>query len=373
MRNKKRQIEESTKIDLPLECQDPVLFGAFDDDQRYFIDNDALDLVLIENAAELMRMVMMEGRNIEKILDLLSETYQKGCGVLSSESFPIYDGMEKIYEETAAIMRKEYQDKKTKFKCIYAVFGLLLDKDSGHYGSFYVTHAKNKVRVEIFDSMQCDSKGSFYTKDFVKLAKDIFDADQVVYDKRFTVYNSLQLTGGFAKNKPAMLDLSNPDMKRVKLSAEDKKKIKLECTESQNHFCFMWSIWSLHLKMAGLEPFDIAAALLQKRIDPLIVIKRYIWSLFTHKNLRLIDEIDKKYTEFFTHHWKFIWSNDFLREFRPNTTFNRYLIPMPECEDLRDCILNSYQNFESIPTVNNSTRTSYELYACVGKKQDNKE
>lgn len=372
--------ESSARIDLPLECQHPEDFGFFDAEQHFFIDNGALDLVLIENASELMRRVMMEHGNIEKVLNLLSKTYD-GCGVLPSETFPIYTsdikekwqntGTEQEYRNAVEGMKRQYLKiiKKKNIKCVYAVFGLLVDEDgSGHYGSFHFNPATGSVNV--FDSMQDSNFGSAYTAFFIRLAKDIFGVDNVQYDNRFSVYTSLQITGGFSANRPLMLE---PKFAAygTQLTETEKKTVMLESTESQNHFCYMWSIWSLHLRMIGQEPYDVAKDIYLKGIDPLIVIKRYIWSLFNHEKLRLIDQIPEKYQEFFVHHWPVIWSNDPLRMLIPNAFFNRYAIPLSQCKNLTDCVVNSYSNFETINAGDMTPLTSetYELIECARRKK----
>ena len=64
------------KLDVPLELQDSD-FGNLDKMQKDLICKyNALDLVLLENANELFRMYMQEGKNnkkIEKLLELIGK------------------------------------------------------------------------------------------------------------------------------------------------------------------------------------------------------------------------------------------------------------------------------------------------------------
>jgi len=332
----KRKTIESN-LDLPLECQDPDLFGEFDEEQKLIYEDGGLDLILIENAAELMRRVMMSGVNIEKILAALSERYQN-CGVLPSYSFPIYKGHPSDitgtldqYVKGIKLMKRHIQKLKNH-DCIFAVVGLIVDRDGGgHFASFF--KQKDENHVTIFDSM---SPGQIYSKIFAQLAKDMFLVDNVKIENRFTDKTSLQLTGGFSENDPVSLEIHKIGTKH------ERAMIRLQCTESQNHFCYMWSIWSIHLKMLELEPFQIAKVIYENRIDPLTVIKRYIWGLFTHPKLRLIDQIPEQYRDFFREHWPVIWTNDPFRDLYPYTTFFKYRLPVETCDDLSKCISLSY-------------------------------
>lgn len=372
--------EQKVPLDLPLECQDPKDFGDFDKEQRFLLERGALDLVLVENAAELMRRVMMEHGNIEKILNLLSKRYE-GCGVLPSETFPIYTddpnekwqntGTLKEYKSAVLAMRKQYiaLSKKKGINCISAVFGLMVEEDgSGHYGSFYIEN-NQKGRVYIFDSMQNSSSGSSYTPFFAQLARDIFETEDIVIDSRFNSATSLQLTGGFSGNKPLMLRTGAryPDG----TTTLDIEAVRLQCTESQNHFCYMWSIWSIHLRMLGKEPFVVAREIFQRQVDPLTVIKRYIWALFNFEELRFIDQIPYKYRAFFAYHWPVIWTNDPLRKLKFNTVFVRYVIPLDTCQDISDCAFLSYEQLKVLTTqeITFATPESQKLIDCRKKKK----
>ena len=68
-------------LNVPLECQFSKDFGDLDEEQELLVATGALDLVLMENAAELVRRVMMDGDNIEAVLRVLSRA-NRGCSVL---------------------------------------------------------------------------------------------------------------------------------------------------------------------------------------------------------------------------------------------------------------------------------------------------
>ena len=376
MMKRSRSQKERTFLDLPLECQDPDKFGYFDDEQKSMIRNDALDLVLIENASELVRQVMMEPGIIEKVLTLLSQTYE-GCAVLPSETFPLRarieekkdmnTGTEKEYEQKVNNMKKILKKIPKNANCVSAIFGLRVsDKnESGHYGSFIFY--KSLLIVYVFDSMQATNDGSEYTHFFMNLARDIFGDDCIHdYDPHFNIYNSLQLTGGFSFNTPLMLDVEEYNEPMI-LNEVEEDKIRIQSTESQNHFCYMWGIWSIHLRMTGRDPYDVAVKIQNLHVDPLIVIKRYIWALFNYKDLMLINYIPEKYRDFFRQHFPVVWTNDPLRTLKRNTHFYRYRFPIAECNNLDRCIALSSDELKVI-NVEDKTRPtpeSEELIKCL--------
>lgn len=347
-------------FDLPLPCQAPEDFDDLDDEEIFIYDNGGLDLILIENAAELLRLAMMKEQNIERILRLFSRKYQN-CTILHSLSFDLQN--KSSYGHSMRILKKQIKMATEKGNCIYGVLGLSLE-EGGHYGSFY--KPANEDVVYIFDSMSPEGENK---SDFAKLGETAFGTD-VIFDENFTVQNSLQYTGGFSKSGPAAFDIPYEDANRPE-SDNDEEIIRLQSTESQNHFCYMWSIWSIHARMLGLDPLAIAEEILKNRIDPLIVIKRYIWAIFNYRDLQLINDIDERYREFFSHHWSFIWTNDPLRTFNVSTAFYKYRIPgLRTYDNLDDCFLKSYENFGLLEVLEpiSPTRKSEETMRCFIRK-----
>lgn len=377
MRRKKVKVsspiyQHESLLDVPLECQDPEEYGNLDEEQIFLLKNNALDLVLIENAAELLRRVMMSKDNIERVLTLLSNTYE-GCGVLPSESFPMYSskphlqslntGTENQYKKAVSNMRKKYLKliERKDVKCVFAVFGLIVDPDGGgHYGSFYVNVTTG--RVMMFDSMQMTEQGSSYSDHFQGLAVDIFGTNEIYYDSDWRPETSLQLTGGFSQNDSLMVRLYPTKFNRL-----EKKFINIQSTESQNHFCYMWSIWSIHLRMLNMEPHNVAIKIRERGVDPLTVIKRYSWALFNFPALNFIEQIPKRYQNFFKYHWPSIWSNDPLRKFVPNLFFSRYSIPLDFCQDISSCAHLSYGELKVITEQNRMklTEQTNEVINCA--------
>ena len=126
--------------------------------------------------------------------------------------------------------------------------------------------------------------------------------------------------------------------------------------------------------MLGYEPFDIAQRIYENNIDPLVVIKKYIWALFNHEDLMLINQIPAKYREFFRKFWPMIWTNDPLRNLILSTKFYRYRIaPLLNCENLSQCLLLSFENvvhLEVFDRMEPSVATQEIIECFVRKKRE---
>lgn len=343
----------AARVDIPLECQDKSFDRAgLDDGQKDLIRTGALDVVLIENAAELIRRVMMRGNNIEKILTAVSKT--KGCIMIPAQTFPewmdVRLGLESVegqnkYQnkynlrvmQTKTIV--EQLKKNHKYGCLFSIFALDLGGGAGgHWGGFYYDIQSHKL--EIFDSMQVDEEGSFYTSFFRQLGTHIFGVafKDINFSSDFSFETSLQRTGGF-------LD-------------DDASITESQSTESQNHFCYMWSIWFIHHKIAGIDIFDSAEEIFKNHVDPLVVIKRYMWALI-HLDLDgevLVDQIPRKYRTFFDRNFLAIWTNDPERSFESEGKFNRYRIPEPIAKTVDECLTESLRS-EKLEWVDPTTKT----------------
>lgn len=384
----------SSRVDVPLEYQD-ASFGELDDEQKYAIKKDALDLVLLENASELARLVMMEagdGKHIERVLAAISKS--NGCMTIPSQTFPIwmdpktsrkessnpkdseddeilvYDDSEytklkdakQIYTFKVKSIQKQVEllKRNNKKGCIFSVFALDLGKYlendlGGHYAAFY--YDIETKEVDVFDSMQQSDKGSVYTPFFRQLGAHIFNVSisksNITKTKCFNKELSLQFTGGFSSNPSVMVDTSEK-----RLTITDKKNLNIQSTESQNHFCYIWSIWFIHLKLRGFDVCRVAKELREKKVDPLVVIKRYMWALF-HLNLDgtfLINEIPTKHRKFFNHNFLAVWTNDPERIFKLNHTFNRYAIPGQKAKTIDECLAISLRS-EKLTRLENPTST----------------
>jgi hypothetical protein len=439
-----RKIKQNvSKLDVPLECQDPEEYGNFDKEQMWMMNHGALDLVLIENASELARLVMMDPGDeetlgsIENVLYHIAEANSwkvkgrklKTCGVLSSETFPLqtkfryidqWSGTKEEYDEKVQVMKTQL--KEIDGDCVFAVLGVRVRDDpndsSGHYASFCFDRVENKVFI--FDAMQGGKESgainldfrsedyklsiielardigivndfiygdltelvreifkspiiktqSEYSMFFRQLAFDIFGAKSVEIEPGFNLRNSLQLTGGFSSNSPLSVELTDFFIPDRTIEA-----LNYQSTESQNHFCYMWALWSIHIRMTGRSISEIANFIYTQKIDPLIVIKRYMWSLFTSKDLKLIDKIPKRYLDFFKRNFPVVWSNDPVRQMIITTHFERYAFPVTACPQkggINTCLEASMANLPRLEVQMKTPNTPQveETVRCMIKNEN---
>ena len=249
----------------PLDYLYPEEFGELDDEEISLIcEYNALDLVLIENASELFRQIFMSEGVFEKILEqiVLEARREDDIIFLHSQRFPFYvkGDLRNLYKNTSFNDRESKQQYETWTE-IYrnSVHNLLLENrnyhiitilavDLGAEGGHYAAMMYGHNTTYIFDSMQTETenKGTVghYTPWFKQLASDIFPGDVVVPDC-VSEQLSLQLTGGFSANRP--LDVEKAE-KIGKITEEKAEIISMQSTESQNHFCYLWAIWWIHLR-----------------------------------------------------------------------------------------------------------------------------
>lgn len=373
------------KINIPLECQDPKSFDHLDSGQKRSIKTGALDLVLLENAAEIVKRVMFleAADHIEKILKVIAKS--KGCISIPSQSFPLWmdpkltyytekgspdinknknmipyhleeldigDTNEKEYMRLMNQTKKEVNNLKRGRKdgCLFSTFALNLGEDSGHYAGFYYDIKTKKV--EIFDSMQTAEIGSDYTPFFRQLGAHVFGVkiSETKADTRFTPRLSLQYTGGFLEHPSVMVE-EEGDIKKY-------SHLNEQSTESQNHFCYMWAIWFIHHKIMGCDVYKSAIDIREKHIDPLVVIKRYIWALFhiDLDGLILADQIPPEHRKFFDRNFLRVWTNDPERKFVINENFKLYRIPTPMAKTVGECLSESLRS-EKLDWVEPTTKT----------------
>jgi hypothetical protein len=151
------------------------------------------------------------------------------------------------------------------------------------------------------------SSAGGYTVYFIQLLEDIFPGTKPATGECIKNEVSPQYTGGFPENPPYTLEAEEKRRKRERedlLQENVINDLKVQSTESQNHFCYMWAIFWVHLKVVGPSLSTILPIF--KNYDPLIFIKRYIWSL-THI-LKLDNKIN--HIELFNRHFMSIWSNE---------------------------------------------------------------
>jgi len=286
-----------------------------------------LDVVLIENASEIVSQMKNTHGFIEQIFDFILEDNKKGYKFLGSYNFP--ESVAGI-EKKAKSLKREH-DMSAKKLILHVSLDL---GDVGHYGIII----RNGNTVIVFDSMQAtdkDSEHSYYTPKFKLIAKALFGINPIVPNIRGC--ESLQPTGGFV---------------------EEKKSDKgwfyaVQNADSQNHFCYMWAIWWCHLFIIGGKRATDKAikSIYRRKILPLVVIKRYIWALLnsfytSNKDLtdlfkevigqKVPDRDIHRILAFFMVHFRYIWDDLDTKDVKK---FNRYAII--------DCDLNEVRNMGS--------------------------
>jgi hypothetical protein len=343
MEEKRKKIKKS--LNYPLS----ILNGEIPDQEEMDLicKYGALDLVLIEGASDLIGDVIKN--NLELILEkIVLASNNKNVEYMRSETFPFYvnqDVKHKYflkdetvknsdeYFQLVSEYREEFLSKKQKD--IVTVLALNLGNE-GHYAAVYYSNDT----VYLFESMSVkihpthrykyDSSyksAGYYTPYYVSLAKDIFSPRKITVPDCISEELSLQFTGGFPSHMPLKVRTSNK-------TKEEQRLLSIQSTESQNHFCYLWAIWWLHLRLVDMN-FETNIKIFNK-LDPLVAIKRYAWCILV--SLNLLAEIENK--DFFKKHFMSIWSNVPLTD-KLSLQFGRYDIPLPKCSNILDAITQS--------------------------------
>jgi len=346
------------KLDVPLELQDSD-FGNLDKMQKDLICKyNALDLVLLENANELFRMYMQEGKNnknIEKILELIGKNNKNNI-FLPSNAFEI------MQNKKGNWLFKNTLDNKTEFEnyvleCnnkvksvnkktkIYTIMGLDLG-EGGHYCGMVCDIEKESIYV--FDSMTGYYNDEYTLsgihKLFMMMAKKLFIGEGVYTGlkalKKYKLKMNevspryiLQPTGGFEEfTAPILESIKNKNLLKI---------INIQHTESQNHFCYIWSIWFIHIYLIGkLDLFnEYVAKIESENMIPLVVIKKYIMGI-----VELLDG-KMKYKKFYKNRFPEIWSN---HENPLKNEYNLYEIKQKKSKTIEECLENSVKDYELI-------------------------
>lgn len=342
---------------VPLEIKDPKNFDKLDDVQKKLIcEYDALDLILLENANEILRVFMQggdnsENNNIENLLEEMGKENENSI-FFRSDTVDIYESSKRD-RDTGKNIWQVTKDKKNKDTLktylsnvidkiknsninnntiFYTVVGLNLTL-GGHYGSI-VCDLKNR-KVYIFDSMSGDfgydqmkssTEGCFMyiaeyifkDKEVLTLLKEKINLEENISFNYEPVYISyiLQPTGGFT-------EIISPDLEFMEDEYEQ-MEINIQHSESQNHFCYIWSCLFCHIYLRGkIELFnkfledckgnsDKMIIENNDRIIPLVIIKKYILgfvNLLENKLPKIDKAFYKKYKKFFFKHFPRIWSN----------------------------------------------------------------
>jgi hypothetical protein len=357
-------------MDLPLEIQDKQNFEELDEMQINFIcKQNALDLVLVENANELFRILMQEGNNnnnIEKILKEIGKE-RRNTIALPSQTFEVKQTIKGNWVFTNTSTNREALEEYIKLcnkkvvkthnsTIIYTIIGLDLG-EGGHYAAF-ICDIEEKV-IYIFDSMSgyIPERDEYIVggldRAFKQVAKRLFIGEhaftglKALEKYKFTiksVYNPyvLQPTGGFEEFiSPSLQSL---EKKKPRLMRE----INIQHTDSQNHFCYIWSIWFIQIYLRGkIDLYDeIIQTIAQEEMITLVVIKKYIAGIVSILG-------NTPHPKFFNAKFKQIWSN---HEHPLENKFSLYQIEIKPATNMKDCLDNSIKDYKlkKIPITNSS-------------------
>jgi len=331
-------MDKDTKNEVPLEFLDSEIFGEFDEMQTELVcKHDALDIVLIENANEIVRQFIIEDENnLETLLKML-RTEEPNSIYLRSDTINIQQNKSGIWKlkktaHTRNVMNKytsdlvnkiQEFDKFDKNTIIYTIFGLNLSA-GGHYGA--IVCDMSLMKVYVFDSMS-GQYGDMYSNSgteecFLEVARQIYTNAKVLkamntklnkkarsgskkplkFELEATYQTFyLQPTGGFE-------ELIAPELESI----EDKElqmKINVQHVESQNHFCYIWSTLFCQIYLRG--KIDLWDEILDKMNEDdllsLVLIKKYILGFM--KLIEAKSETRLLYPQFFYKHFPRIWSN----------------------------------------------------------------
>jgi len=339
-------------IHVPLELVSDK-YGDLDDMQKELIKtHGALDLVLLENANEIFRQYIMEGKEnrLEQILKKIGIERENSL-YLNSETVNIsendgwcVDASEENRTTIQTYIQNAVQKIKTsnitKQSIIYTIFGLNLG-EGGHYGAFVIDLQQQKIII--FDSMSgiYDEDGNGLISGtqscFLELATTIFQSEEfldALHDKLCKYYefsinavypkHNLQPTGGFE-------EFISPDIIHLE-DGEDKTHINIQHTDSQNHFCYMWSILFVHVYLRGKMTMfnDFIAKIKKSELPSLLFIKKYILGILDNLN---INDLQQKL--FFYHHFPRIWSN---HQKKASSKFDVYELDFEPTSSIKQCL-----------------------------------
>jgi hypothetical protein len=141
----------------------------------------------------------------------------------------------------------------------------------GHYAAYYIT----PTTVEIYDSMTTHSGPGPYSDFFKQLGHDLFPTHVVQLETVGSEEIGLQPTGGFLWISPSFMRgraLSDPIATQL---------IQTSNVESQDHFCWGWSIFYLHSRLLDESLVPLRQELFRTRFPQVAIIKMYVWLLLS--------------------------------------------------------------------------------------------
>lgn len=369
---------------IPLQLQLPRKYGDMKHHHNYYLHLDRHELLLSENAAEIFaEWALHDGsRNLERMIEQIAMG-NKSCVVFPCFTFPYY-GSGGIEDGSGArggggaelqhmidIARREFLEIENK-SLVCSIIAVNAGEAGGHHCAVIYTEKSRggddeeygsgggdgRGEVILFDPMQHGTK-SLYMEYFKDIARHVFMTEDIHVEMFDPVYNyKLQHTGGFMHIPPQHITVKKSnsifsgttehwfemvnDQPR-KMSDHDKHELMFTSTESQNHFCYMWCVWYLHVKMAGLSVTDVVNNKLLG-IDPLIIIKNYIWNMVTFTGFKKEFSLER----FFNENFKLI----LLYSHTPSGVLRTYPCELnfsskSNLRNINDCLTDSWRDTSS--------------------------
>lgn len=300
-----------TKLCTPLEKTFPQLVGSLDQEQLELIKSGAKPVVLVENASELFALIKESTTLLETVLQYIIAANKGRYKFVGSHNFPTvvkfgtddpdgtavkYGKNEKTkrYDKTISDVKKLIGRSKNVIAHVAIEIPTGDGEEVGHYGIIVSRKIGKSHTVIVFDSMQHSVNGTnqgAYTSMFSQIAKDLFNTKPTI-SVNPNVNQCLQITGGFVSS-------------RQRGESRTSYLKRLQDMDSQNHFCYMWAIWYAHLLLIGGQKLaDKTIISMRKRcIHPLVVIKKYIWSI-------LVSQFPSSFSEFFAGAYKYTTGED---------------------------------------------------------------
>lgn len=364
--NKKCNEEIRTKLQLPLEIVYPDIFGDLDGEQLDLAGSGSLPVVVLENASELVSQMKNIHGFIEQIVKYIIQDNKSDYVFMGSYTLPYVLKDTWINTYTAPDAEKygegnlttEYEQIinsiKSENKNIPNKAMLHIGAEIGEVGHYGVI-IKNGNDIIIFDSMQSNLLSS-YTGFFSQITEDVFGIKGKTLSSPSSDETCPQLTGGFVSP-------------REKKESKESYSRRLQDLDSQNHFCYMWSIWYFHVFVTqgkqGLE--NLFEDIHKNCIPPLVVIKRYIWSILnslypTNKALNdLIKEVieqnhERKITPsavtfityYFLMNFRYVWDDLGSGKFNLYSVIECDLSKVRKLDNMNKCLEYS---LEKVPYV----------------------
>lgn len=345
-RNKVYTIEDLTSEEKKLTDKLPslkYLNNDLDHEQIEILKAGHIGLIYVEEASDLIGrlkdVIITDADFLKDILSSIVSTSSEKYDILGITTFPfVFDAkyeylgvqnqmtkdLEKNKEYKSEILR--YRKKLKQMKNCVFLFAVDLDTAGGHY----CVAIRKDDTIHLFDSMQKveHKKRSEYTKFFEETVSKIFSETPIPED----VPVNLQPTGGFVDEKAPM-----------------SKKVD---ADSQNHFCYMWAMWFLHVFLyydGNRDKIQEVFLKSSSKIDPtraLTVIKKYIWSIIdtVYGKEKLLDIIEqyfhlnkkqsKQIYDFYEHYFRFVYDGKQLVQVIEDTSVKR---------SINECFLYSIQ------------------------------